>query len=58
MEMKKVDTGELSDKPIPKDEVDAYWASDDMGKKVGGISTDAISFDQASRLGILPKDAT
>jgi CheY-like chemotaxis protein len=56
--LKKVSTGDLSDKPIPKDEVDAFWESDGQGKKVGGISSDAISFDQASTLGILPKDET
>jgi CheY-like chemotaxis protein len=54
----KVSTGDLSNKPIPKEEVDAFWSSGNSEKNDVGISSDAISFDQASNLGLLPKNET
>jgi CheY-like chemotaxis protein len=52
----KVETGELPVKPLPKEDVKAFWDSAEADKKNAGISPDAISFDQASSLGLVPKD--
>jgi CheY-like chemotaxis protein len=58
VETAKVDTGKLTDKRIPKEEVDTFWASAEPEQKGAGVSSDVISFDQASSLGLFTKDET
>jgi CheY-like chemotaxis protein len=52
----RVDTGKLPKDRLQKEEVDSYWDSVEPEKKNAGVSPDAISFDQASNLGLIPKD--
>ena len=56
VEKGKVDTGELPELRLPKEEVDAFWDTPEPNKNGAGVSSNAITFDQASRLGLLPKE--
>lgn len=52
----RVDTGKLPKGHLPKDDVESFWDSVEPEKRNAGVSSDAISFDQATSLGLLSDD--
>ncbi|HEX7556736.1 MAG TPA: hypothetical protein VF338_08945, partial [Leptolinea sp.] len=49
-------TDDFTKKRIPKKDVDDFWDAENAKKSDAEISPDAISFDKASSLGLLPSD--